>query len=111
VRRGIPCPSRHGEDVNKDRDELYSHLQTLIATHEAQFANPWPFDLPMDYIENMMKGLVGFSLEITRLEGKFKMSQNRSESERTRVSAELRASEDVTLCAVAELVSGDRKRE
>ena len=95
----------------KDQDELYTHLQTLIATHEAQFADPWPFDLPRDYITNMMKGVVGFSLEITRLEGKFKMSQNRSASERVRVSAELSASEDATLCAVAELVSGTRKRE
>lgn len=93
-----------------DQAELYVHLKTLIATHEAQFAEPWPFQLPMDYIERLMKGVVAFSLEITRLEGKFKMSQNRSENERARVAAELRASQNSTLCEVAALVSGTRKK-
>ncbi len=94
-----------------DHTELYIHLKALIATHEAQFANPWPFErLPMDYIERMMKGVVGFELVITHLEGKFKMSQNRSENERARVCAELRAGEQPMLCEVAELVSGARRK-
>jgi transcriptional regulator len=97
--------------IIEDQDELYAHLKTLITKHESEFTEPWPFQLPADYVERMMKGIVGFALEITRLEGKFKMSQNRTENERSRVSAELRASEDATLCAVAELVSGVRKRE
>src|SRR5229473_3392164 len=63
--------------IIEDQVELYGHLKTLVATHESQFAEPWLFDLPADYVEKMMKGIVGFSLEITRLEGKFKMSQNR----------------------------------
>lgn len=96
--------------IIEDTSELYEHLKILVATHESQFARPWPFQLPMDYVEHMMKGTVAFSMEITRLEGKFKMSQNRSESERARVSAELRASQDSTLCEVAGLVSGTRKK-
>lgn len=95
-----------------DQAELYTHLKALIAMHEAQFANPWPFErLPADYIERMMKGVVGFEMGITRLEGKFKMSQNRSESERVRVSAELRTGENPMLCEVAELVSGMRRKD
>jgi transcriptional regulator len=31
-------------------DELYASLQALVAKHEAQFATPWPFDLPQDYV-------------------------------------------------------------
>jgi transcriptional regulator len=94
-----------------DHTELYTHLKALVATHEAQFANPWPFErLPVDYIERMMKGVVGFAVTITRLEGKFKMSQNRSENERARVSAELRASGNPMACEVAELVSGTRRK-
>lgn len=96
--------------IIEDHAELYTHLKTLVTTHEAQFAEPWQFDLPADYVEKMMKGVVGFSIEITRLEGKFKMSQNRSENERVRVSAELRSSQDATLCEVAGLVSGTRKK-
>ena len=96
--------------IIEDQAELYAHLKTLISIHESQFAEPWPFQLPTDYIERMMKGVVGFSIAITRLEGKFKMSQNRSENERARVSSELRASQDLMLCEVAELVSGVRKK-
>jgi transcriptional regulator len=58
----------------------------------------------------MMKGVVGFSLQITRLEGKFKMSQNRNPNERIRVSAELSASLDPALCEVAALVGGQRNK-
>ena len=92
-----------------DHDELYAHLKKLVATHEAGFAEPWGFDLPIDYVDKRMKGVVGFSLEISRLEGKFKMSQNRSQNEIVRVSAELSASQDPVLCEVAAMVSGQRK--
>lgn len=85
-----------------DQAELYTHLKALIETHEAQFANPWPFQhLPMDYVERLMKGVVGLAIEITRLEGKFKMSQNRSLHERERVIEELSTVADTTTCAVA----------
>lgn len=93
-----------------DHDELYACLRKLVSTHEAGFAEPWPFDLPAQYIDKMMKGVVGFSLAITRLEGKFKMSQNRTPNERVRVSAELAASQDPTLCEVAAIVGGKRDR-
>jgi transcriptional regulator len=94
-----------------DHSALYLHLKTLIATHEAQFANPWQFEhLPIEYIESLMQGVVGFEMDITRLEGKFKMSQNRSEAERTRICAELHATENPMLCDVAMLVSGARHR-
>lgn len=41
--------------------------------------------LPDDYVERMMKGIVGFEMEITRLEGKAKMSQNRPQQEQENV--------------------------
>ena len=75
--------------IIEDRQLLIEQLKTLIETHEAQFAQSWEFDLPQDYIEKMMQGVVGFTLEITRLEGKFKMSQNRTPAEREKVIAAL----------------------
>jgi transcriptional regulator len=77
--------------IIEDNRLLYEQLKALIETQEAQFAQPWPFDLPQDYIEKMMQGVVGFTLEITRLEGKFKMSQNRTPAEREKVIAALQA--------------------
>jgi transcriptional regulator len=50
----------------------------------------------------MIRGIVGFEIEITRLEGKFKMSQNRTESERENVIASLQ--ESTQTLAVAELM-------
>src|SRR5207302_2568468 len=44
--------------IVRDQVELYSHLRDLVATHEAQFAEPWSFQLPTDYIERLMKGVV-----------------------------------------------------
>ena len=58
----------------------------------AQGATPWAVtDAPGDFIEVMLKGIVGFSLPITRLEGKWKMSQNRPAEDRAGVVAGLSA--------------------
>lgn len=85
---------------------LYEYLKTLVQTHEAQFAASWLFEqLPGDFVEKMMKGVVGFFIEITRLEGKFKMSQNRTPSERARVAEELCKHQDPSRAVVGDLVS------
>lgn len=91
--------------IIEDQAELYAHLQDLVAMHEAQFTDPWPLArLPMDYMEKMMKGVVGFSIEITRLEGKFKMSQNRSIRDQEQVVEMLHAATDTTICEMAALM-------
>ncbi len=78
--------------IIEDHEELYQLLKILIETHESHFENPWPFQLPDDYLQKMMRGIVAFGIEITRLEGKFKLSQNRTESERENVIASLQKS-------------------
>ena len=91
----------------EDGEELYQLLKVLIETHESQFENPWPFQLPDDYLQKMMRGIVAFEIEITRLEGKFKMSQNRTASERENVIAALNESSDTQ--PAAELMAGMKK--
>ena len=86
----------------EDGEELYKLLKTLIQTHEAHFEKPWPFQLPDDYLQKMMRGIVGFEIEITRFEGKFKLSQNRTETERENVIAALQ--ESTNTAALAELM-------
>jgi len=86
----------------EDGEELYKLLKTLIQTHEAHFEKPWPFQLSEDYLQKMMRGIVGFEIEITRLEGKFKLSQNRTENERENVIAALQ--ESTNTAALAELM-------
>ena len=66
---------------------LLAHLESLTNAHEAGFPAPWKVsDAPADYVQSQMKGIVGLELSITRLEGKWKASQNRSERDRDGVS-------------------------
>ncbi len=64
-------------------------LEELVQTYESGRAQPWIMDLPEESIQKMMRGIVGFEIEITRLEGKLKFSQNRSETDQERVIAAL----------------------
>jgi transcriptional regulator len=82
----------HAYGVPRLVDEtcLHTMLQDMVATYEAGFATPWKFDLPDDYVDKMLKAVVGFEIEITRLEGKFKLSQNRPESDCDNVREKLR---------------------
>jgi transcriptional regulator len=89
----------------EDQEELYNLLKTLIQTHEAHFEKLWPFQLSEDYLQKMMRGIVGFEIEITRFEGKFKLSQNRTETERENVIAALQESPDTLSRNVAELMN------
>lgn len=85
-----------------EQAELYEHLSALVTTYEGQFSQPWQFEkLPRDYVEKMIKGVVGLSIEITRLEGKYKMSQNRSMQDQRQVIEQLRTAEDATARSVA----------
>ena len=55
----------------------------LTRTHEAGEPKPWKMgDSPKDYIDAMLKAVVGIEVQITRLEGKSKLSQNRDERDR-----------------------------
>jgi transcriptional regulator len=92
--------------IIEDSQLLYKQLKTLVGTHEAQFEQPWTFELPQDYIEKMMRGVVGFTLDIARLEGKFKMSQNRTPAEREKVIAALQDEHK----DVAEIMIGLKER-
>jgi transcriptional regulator len=69
-----------------DADRLLQVVTRLTDREEGKRAAPWAVtDAPADFIDGMLKGIVGFSLPITRLEGKWKMSQNRPAEDRTGV--------------------------
>ena len=93
----------------EEQAALYDLLKALIQTHEARFEKPWPFQLSAEYLQKMMQGIVGFEIHITRLEGKFKLSQNRIASEREKVIAALQDCPDTLNAGVAELMR-DREK-
>jgi transcriptional regulator len=93
----------------EERDWLLAFLRRLAERHESGVAEPWRIDdLPQDYRDGMLQGIVGFELAVTRLEGKFKLSQNRPVADRPRVAAALEAAGDPGALGVARLM---RERE
>lgn len=83
---------------------LYAMLSRLTATHEAGFEQPWLFEMGPDDFRGKLKGIVGFEMEITRLEGKMKLSQNRSQADQERVAAALAESQNATVASVGQLM-------
>ena len=69
-----------------DTERLRAIVTRLTDRQEQARAEPWAVtDAPADFIDGMLKGIVGFALPIARLEGKWKMSQNRPAEDRARV--------------------------
>src|SRR5262249_38885436 len=61
-----------------DPEWLRTLVTELTRTHEAGRAAPWAVsDAPPDFVAGMLRSIVGIKLPIARLEGKWKMSQNR----------------------------------
>ncbi len=79
-------------------------LHVSVQTYEGSFEQPCVLDLPDDFFQAKLKGIVGFEIEITRLEGKYKLSQNRSLSEQERVAHELSKSPDSSSAGVGALM-------
>ncbi|MBX9914881.1 MAG: FMN-binding negative transcriptional regulator [Pseudomonadaceae bacterium] len=80
-------------EVFEDAERLLQLLGQLTAQHESAQPQPWTMDdAPRDYIDKMLQAIVGFRLPIQRLEGQWKLSQNRNAADRAGVHAALRAS-------------------
>lgn len=85
----------------QEEERVEAALRALVERHEAAFARPWAMDLPPDYLRKMIRGVVAFEMPIARLEGKFKLSQNRSAGDQRRVLEALDGSGDATERALA----------
>lgn len=69
--------------VIEDKDWLLTNVDKLTNIHEAGSPVPWMVsDAPQDYIKSQLNGIIGVEIPIQRLEGKWKVSQNRTEGER-----------------------------
>jgi transcriptional regulator len=81
-------------------------VESLTDAHERDRAERWHVsDAPANYIESMLRSIVGFEITVSGVDGKFKGSQNRSEADRAGVAQQLRAS-GVSSTDVGELVPG-----
>lgn len=91
--------------IHEAPDWLRAHVTALTARHEARNALPWKLeDAPEEFIDGMLRAIVGVEIHLTRIEGKWKLSQNRPPEDRAGVVAGLRAQGDPAALDMAERV-------
>lgn len=71
-------------------------VRSLTEANEARFEKPWELNGDSPAMRKMLDNIIAFEIEITRLEGKFKLSQNRPVADRLSVAIQLADSSDET---------------
>jgi transcriptional regulator len=89
--------------VFPEPEDLLSILHELIPTFEATYAEQWE-SLGQAYRDRMLSHIVGFEIDVTKLEAKFKLSQNRSKEEQQNVIESLSASSDTAISGTSRLM-------
>lgn len=90
--------------VIEDEVELEALLEAMTRMHEGKIAAPRQSDPSPEYKAKLLGMLVGFEIEVTDIQAKFKLSQNRPEEDRVRVATSLAASGDEASRGVAQLM-------
>lgn len=98
----------HGTLVaHEEAPWLHALVSRLTGHHEAPRARPWAVgDAPEDYVQQMLRAVVGIEIRVERLVGKWKVSQNRSETDREGVAQGLAGGESEDSRRMAALVRG-----
>lgn len=89
----------------EDREWLLAILNQLTTVHEANQSSPWRVsEAPSDYIDKLLRAIVGIEIPIDRLEGKLKVSQDEDMQDRLGTVAGLQNASGDSTNALAELV-------
>jgi transcriptional regulator len=64
-----------------DESRLEALVRRMVAFYEGANENSWRADLPAEYMSKQLKAIIGFEILLTRLEGKFKLGQNRQKAD------------------------------
>ena len=76
--------------LTDDADHTIAAVTDLTDVHEAGRSEPWRVaDAPDDYVARLARGIVSFELVVDRVEAKAKLSQNKSEADRSGVVEDL----------------------
>ena len=91
--------------IRDDPDWLLRQITAMTEAQETARPEPWAVnDAPAPFVAAQLKGIVGVEIDITRIEGKWKVSQNRSEADRQGVAAGLRLAQDDASRQMADMV-------
>jgi len=84
-----------------DPKEVWNLMERTIHRFEEKFMEQWKTLAP-GYVNNMLKEIVAFEIEVTKLDGKYKLSQNKTKNEQQQIIASLGSSEDSVQKEIAE---------
>ena len=90
--------------IFSEHARVASLLSETVSEYEASFDQPWHGDLPEDYRDKLMHAIVTFEIPITRIEGKFKLGQNRSAADTAGVIEALSRSANADDQAIARMM-------
>jgi transcriptional regulator len=94
-------------DAPEAMDEM---IESMVAVYEPSYKSQWE-ELSDRFRNDLMNAIVGFEMQVTKLEGKYKLSQNRSHFDRANIANTLSQCNDPTIADVGELMKKDLSDE
>ena len=91
-----------------EMSKVFEVLERTIENYEASYKDQWN-NLPADYKTGLAKGIMAFDIEVTDLQGKKKLSQNKTENERQKIINALSKSEDTNEKLIAGYMKNQQK--
>ncbi len=87
-----------------DQEEKRWVLEQTVEQHERHRRDRWRLDVPEPFLASLMKEVTAFEIEVRRIEGQFKLSQDKPEADRRGVVAGLAATDDPGAHEIARLM-------
>jgi transcriptional regulator len=100
----------HGRPQTVDSTLAREILRKLVSQLESGRQEPWPGSLPEDFLHGELQAIVGFVLDVERVEAKLKLSQNKSEADRAGVRAGLEREADFRSAELARFMELHARR-
>ncbi len=92
-----------------EMDRVFEVLERTIENYEVSYKEQWN-DLPGDYKTGLAKGIVAFDIVVTDLQGKKKLSQNKTENEQQKIINALSKSEDTNERLIANYMKRNQQK-
>jgi transcriptional regulator len=100
----------YGKPTIVDEAQLKQIVLGTTAKYESSMSQPWKIPLSEKEIGQMLKAIVGFKIDIERVEAKFKLGQNRSAEDQEKMLRNLQSGSDEESRALAKFILAQRER-
>lgn len=92
-----------------EKEEMVELMKKTVDFYEASMPNPWNTQFDNDFIEGLMRGIVGFEISINKIEGKWKLNQNHSIERQQNVVNGLKTSNKYNSIEIASIMEENIK--